>query len=125
MSHVAGGLNTDSKTLQVEIHVPNSDHKLMPGMYAKVRFQSPSEMRLPIVPATTVQTRAEGSFIYTVDAENKVRMHKVEIARDLGGQFEVARGLKIGELVIVNPTDDIQNGAQVTPVSAPSSNPVK
>lgn len=125
VSHVAGGLNTDSKTLQVEIHVPNSDHKLMPGMYAKVRFQSPSEIRLPIVPATTVQTRAEGSFIYTVDAENKVRMHKVEIARDLGGQFEVARGLTIGDRVIVNPTDDIQNGAQVTPAAAPSSNPVK
>ncbi|MFN8658868.1 MAG: efflux RND transporter periplasmic adaptor subunit [Candidatus Obscuribacterales bacterium] len=118
VSHVAGGLNTDSKTLQVEIHVPNSDHKLMPGMYAKVRFQSPSEVRLPIVPATTVQTRAEGSFIYTVDADNKVRMHKVEVARDLGGQLEIARGLTIGDRVIVNPADDIQNGAQVTPVAA-------
>lgn len=123
VSHVAGGLNTDSKTLQVEIHVPNANHKLMPGMYAKVRFQSPSDIRLPIVPATTVQTRAEGTFVYTIDANNKVLLHKVEIGRDLGGQLEVSRGLKIGDRVIINPPDDIANGAPVNPVAAPVTIP--
>ena len=40
VTNISGGLDPATKTLQVEIHVPNADHQLMPGMYAKVRFQA-------------------------------------------------------------------------------------
>ena len=120
VTHVAGGLDPNSKTLQVEIHVPNPSHTLMPGMYAQVRFQAPSGIRLPVVPATTLQVRADGSFIYTVDAQNRAHMHKLAIGRDLGGKFEVAKGITVGDKVIVNPPDNIQDGMLVNPVLAPT-----
>ncbi len=118
VKHVAGGLDPTSKTLKVEIHVKNPDHLLMPGMYAKVRFRAPAEVRLPVVPATVLQTRADGEFIYTVDSENRAHMHKITIARDMGGQFEVFKGVAIGDTVIVNPPDDIQDSMLVKPVLA-------
>lgn len=119
VTHVSGGLDPNSKTLQVEIHVPNANHTLMPGMYAKVLFQAPSAVRLAVVPATVLQTRPDGNFVYVVDAQNRVHMDKLEIGRDLGGQFEVLKGVKTGDTVIVNPTDDLRDGMLVTPVMAP------
>jgi len=121
VTNISGGLDPNSKTLQVEIHVPNPSHVLMPGMYAKVRFRAPMEIRLPVVPATTLQTRADGNFIYTVDSEKRAHMHKLEIARDMGGQLEVFKGIAIGDTVIVNPPDDIQDGMLINPVPAPKS----
>ncbi|HEY9680974.1 MAG TPA: efflux RND transporter periplasmic adaptor subunit [Oculatellaceae cyanobacterium] len=121
VSNVSGGIDPASKTLQVEIHVPNADHKLLPGMYAKVRFQAPSKIRLPIVPATTLQTRADGLFMYTVDQDNKIHMHKVSVARDLGGQFEIANGINSGDKVIVNPSDELREGQSCSPVVMPSA----
>jgi len=117
--NVSGGLDTDSKTLLVEINVPNSTHTLLPGEYAKVRFQTAAQIRLTAVPSTTVQTRADGSFIYTVDSQNHVHMHKLEIGRDLGGKVEVVKGITPGDKVIINPQDDLVDGATVNPVLSP------
>jgi RND family efflux transporter MFP subunit len=116
VSNVSGGIDPLSKTLQVEIHVPNANHKLLPGMYAQVIFEAPSKIRLPVVPATTVATRPNGDFIYTVDSQNHAHMHKCIIGRDLGGQFEIASGINAGDSVIVNPSDEIRDDMVVTPV---------
>ena len=94
VTHVSGGLDPASKTLQVEIHVPNEENVLMPGEYAKVHFQAPSVVRPALVPASVLQTRADGQYVFTVDAQNRVHMGKLEIGRDLGGQFEVFKGVK-------------------------------
>ncbi|MDR3615448.1 MAG: efflux RND transporter periplasmic adaptor subunit [Candidatus Obscuribacterales bacterium] len=118
VANVSGGIDPESKTLQVEIHVPNTKNLLLPGMYASVRFQSPVAVRLPKIPATTVQTRADGCFVYTVDKKNVVHLHKVEIGRDLGGYFEIARGISSGDIVVVSPPDSVHEGLTVTPVEA-------
>jgi RND family efflux transporter MFP subunit len=121
VSNVSGGIDPASRTLQVEIHVPNPKNLLLPGMYAQVRFQCPAKIRPPIVPDTTLQTRADGNFMYTIDVQSKVHVHKVEIGRDLGGQFEIASGLAVGDKVIVSPSDMLHDGMLVTPVIQPFS----
>ena len=85
----------------------------------KVRFQAPATLRLPVVPASTLQTRADGSFVYIVDSSNVVHMHKLEVGRDLGGQFEVSKGVNTGDKVIISPQDIIRDGMKVEPVLAP------
>lgn len=119
VTNVSGGLDETSKTLQVEIHVPNQNHKLLPGMYAKVRFQAPSTMRLPVIPASTLVTRADGQFVYIVDNNNVVHIKKLDVGRDMGGQFEVANGVNDGDRVIISPQDFIMDGMKVNPVVAP------
>lgn len=123
VANVAGGLDAESKTLQVEIHVANNDGKLLPGMYAQCKFEAPSQFRLPLVPATTLQVRPDGGFVYVVDNQNRVHVRKMTIGRDLGGQFEVANGVNVGERVIVNPTDQLQENELVSPVAAAAPPP--
>lgn len=116
VSNIAGGLDPTSKTLQVEILIDNRDHKLMPGMYAQVTFRAPSTFRLPIIPASCVQSRASGMFAYVVDSHNRVHVSRIEIARDLGGQVEINRGLNIDDRVIISPSDEINDGMLVRPL---------
>jgi multidrug efflux pump subunit AcrA (membrane-fusion protein) len=84
-------------------------------MYAQVRFQVPTKVRLPVVPATTCQTRPDGAFMFTVDKEHRAHLHKVFVGRDLGGSFEIASGINVGDLVIINPSDEIRDNMEVTP----------
>jgi RND family efflux transporter MFP subunit len=119
VSNVAGGLDPTSKTLQVEIHVQNSDHQLLPGMYAQVQFQMPTLVRVPVVPATTLQVRPDGGFMYVVDDQNRVHMKKAVVGRDLGAHFEINSGIAVGDKVIVNPSDEMRDGIFVRPVLAP------
>ena len=79
--------------MQVELHVPNADHKLLPGMYAQVHFRAPSAGRLAIIPGSAVKTLGNGAWVYTIDGGNRVHAHKVEIGTDLGGQVEIASGI--------------------------------
>ncbi|HEY9678769.1 MAG TPA: efflux RND transporter periplasmic adaptor subunit [Drouetiella sp.] len=120
-TNVSGGLDETSKTLQVEIHVPNETHELMPGMYAKVRFQSPATFRLPIIPASTLQTRADGQYIYVVDGNSVAHLQKLEMGRDFGGYFEVAKGIKPGDKVVMSPPDTLMNNMKVEAVLAPNN----
>lgn len=114
--NIAGGIDPASRTLQVEIHVPNGKNELLPGMYAHVMFHCPAKIRAVMVPATTLQTRSDGGFMYVVDSNNVVHMHKIEIGRDLGGQFEISSGIATGDKVVVNPPDFLKTGMNVMPV---------
>ena len=120
VTNIAGGLDPKSKTLQVELHVPNPSHRLLPGMYCQVRFQTHSTDTLTVVPSTAVQTRASGVYIYTIDNSNRVHKHTADIQRDLGGHVELANAVAPGEKVIISPSDDVLDGISVDPVLAPA-----
>ncbi|HEY9790666.1 MAG TPA: efflux RND transporter periplasmic adaptor subunit [Candidatus Obscuribacterales bacterium] len=120
VTNIAGGLDPTSKTLQVELHVPNSSHRLLPGMYCQVKFQEHSADTLTVVPSTAVQTRASGVYVYTIDSSNHVHRHSADIQRDLGGHVELANAVAPGDKVIISPSDDVVDGIAVNPVLAPA-----
>lgn len=116
VTYIAGGLDPRSKTLQVEIHLLNPTHRLMPGMYAQVSFQTNVKELVALVPGSAIQSRAEGTLVYVVDDKNLVHLKKVEIRRDLGDQVEITSGIDIGDRVVISPSYEIQDGVSVDPV---------
>jgi RND family efflux transporter MFP subunit len=121
VAYIAGGLDPASRTLQVEIHVANPDHNLMPGMYVQVHFQAKTDMHQPVVPASAIQTRADGTYVCAIDNENRVHRTTVTIGRDLGGKLEISKGLAVGDRVIISPSDDIIDGVLINPVPVPTT----
>jgi RND family efflux transporter MFP subunit len=121
VAYIAGGLDNGSRTLQAELHIQNKNHGLLPGMYAQVHFQAPSSKSMAIVPGSALQTRADGGFVYTVDDQQRVHMHKVKIEKDLGGQVEISSGISVGDKVVISPSDDIVEGVLVNPVPLSST----
>jgi len=55
-----------------------------------------------------------------VGADNKIHWQTIQVGRDFGTEMEVISGLKDGDKVVVNPTDDLQEGMEVKTQAAPA-----
>src|SRR5690606_8207244 len=66
-----------------------------------------------VVPEVAVQPGQEGSFVYLIDAENKVRVQPIKIARQIGSEVVIAAGVKRGDRVITEIPQALQAGATV------------
>ena len=112
----ADALDPSTRTLLVEVDVPNTEHKLLAGSFAQVTL-SPSAAASPVmVPATALLFDEQGTRVATVDQNHVVHYHKVEVGRDYGATVEVLSGIDDGATVLLNPSDDVKDGQSVTPV---------
>lgn len=105
-----------SRTLKVEVLVPNSDLTLRPGMYVEVSFELVRRNPPLLIRAAALNLRERGPQVAVVDAENHVHFQDIKIARDLGESVEVAEGLQPGQWLAVNISDEIAEGDTVRPI---------
>src|SRR6267378_3580217 len=112
VTRIADALDPGTRTLLTEIDVPNADGELSPGMYTTVELQIPRKMPSLIVPDAAVVFDAQGVYVFVV--ENGVaRQHQITEIRDLGTEMEVSEGVKAGDLAVVNPPVDLEDGKKV------------
>ena len=112
----ANALDPASRTLLVEVQVPNPDGKLLPGMYVEVNFNLPRSDPPLLLTSDTLVVRPEGTMVAVLDSNDSVHYQRIVVGRDLGNQIEVLGGLKAGQRVIVNPNDSVEEGVRVHPV---------
>jgi membrane fusion protein (multidrug efflux system) len=116
----ARAFDAASRTLLTEVDVVNPDRLLVPGMYAQVSFGLSQPTPPIIIPAAALLVRTEGAQVAVVDTTNHVvQFRHVTIGRDYGATIEVDSGVTDGDLVVVNPPDDLRNGQHVRPRPAP------
>ena len=118
VARMSDALDPASRTMLVEVQVPNTDGALLPGMYAQVELSS---LRLGasaplLVPGDALVVRATGTLVAVVQADHKVHFQKIEVGRDFGDRLEVINGLEEGATIIPNPGDAVREGVQVDPV---------
>ena len=110
----AGAIDPTTRTLQVEINLPNHDGRLLPGAYVQVALQVDSATRSVLtVPNNSLLFRPEGTMVATVDAADKVHLQKVALGRDLGARIELLSGVTSTDRVIINPADSLAEGDAV------------
>ena len=113
VTRTAGALDPQSRTMQVEVQVPNQEGKLYAGMYGQVKFLLPDDNAPIVVPADAFVFRAQGPQVVTVTNDNHIHWQKISVGRDFGTQLEVLDGLKENTEVVMNPTDDLREGIKV------------
>jgi len=116
VTRTSNTLDQSAHTLLTEVQVANPDRSLLPGMYAQVKFMLGRTSPPVIVPAEALLVRSEGTFILTVGPKGALHYQRVELGRDYGTQIELTSGLNSGELVALNPTDDLREGESVETV---------
>jgi len=118
VARTANALDPASRTLLVEVHVPNPGGALLPGMYARVELMS-AQPNAPLrIPSDALIVRGEGTEVAVVRDDHTVHLQKVEVGRDYGDRMEVISGLTEGQTIIANPGDVVREGLQVEPVPA-------
>ena len=113
VTRTAGALDPQSRTMQVEVQVPNNEGKLFAGMYGQVKFLLANENAPIVVPANTFLFRAQGPQVATIVNEKHIHWQSIRVGRDFGDRLEVLDGLKENTKVVMNPTDDLREGTQV------------
>jgi RND family efflux transporter MFP subunit len=112
----AGAFDPATRTILVELNVPNADGKLIPGMYGQVKFQLVNASPNLVIPVTALIVGGEGLRVAVLDDSDAVHYKSVKVVRDLGKEVEIAEGLDEKERVINNPRDTLAEGQRVRAV---------
>jgi RND family efflux transporter MFP subunit len=118
VTRTANALDPSSRTLLVEIAVPNPNNLLLPGMYAQVDLAIPRQDPPLVIPGDTLVVRSDGPQVAVVNPDGVVRFTRIQLGRDFGDRLEVLSGLREGQQLAVNPSDSIREGVRVKPVIA-------
>ncbi len=112
ITRTADAINPQSRTLRVEVDIPNPDQLLVSGMYINASFDISSQGLLE-VPAAALVFRSSGPQVAVVGKDKHITFHKVTIARDNGNSVEIGSGLEVGDQVALNISSQITDGEKV------------
>jgi RND family efflux transporter MFP subunit len=113
VTRTAGAVDPASRTLQVELQVPNPKGEILAGSYAQVRFNDAVNVSGLTLSDNTLVFRAQGMQVAIVDSNNLVQLRSIKLGRDFGNTVEVLSGLAASDRVILNPPDSIADGMAV------------
>ena len=110
-------LQPATRTMLVEVDVPNDDFALYPGMYASARFTVAQPAGPARVPDDALIFRG-GKVYVPVVHENRLALSEVSLGYDDGRMVEVTSGIGAEDLVAINVGQAVHDGQVVQPVSA-------
>ena len=116
----ADAIDATSRTLNVEVDVPNPSGRLLPGAYAFAHLRVPPHPGSVTIPSNALLFRSEGLRVGVV-RKGHVELTPISIGQDYGSTVEVLSGLSAHDSVIVNPSDSLANGAAVQLVAKNAS----
>lgn len=109
-----------SRTITVRALVPNSERRLRPGMFLTVTLLK-DDVRSLMVPEQAIVPERSSQYIFVVGADNVVERREVHSGRRRPGEVEILDGLAPGERVIVEGTQKVRPGQQVTVLGDPGA----
>ena len=112
------GLEADSnnRTFPVEIHVSNSERMLRPGMLARSTFTKSIDDEQIVIPRHTILEKERGRVVYVFD-KGKVFQRDIQVGLSQKDQVQVIKGLKKGELIVVEGHNKLSDGEEVNVVN--------
>ncbi len=108
----AASIDSATRTMQLEVALPNRDGSLLPGAYVKVELPLQAGASL-LAPTNTLLFRAEGTLVALVDTQGHVTLKKVAVGRNYGVDFEVLDGITEADRMVLNPPDWLATGQTV------------
>jgi multidrug efflux pump subunit AcrA (membrane-fusion protein) len=113
ITRTADSIDPNTRTMLTELQIDNAGGKLIAGMYALVNFPPAQGGAIPItINGDAVAIRHDKQMVATV-ANGKVHFVPVTLGRDFGTAVEVLTGLKQGDVIVTQVTDDVVEGAEV------------
>jgi RND family efflux transporter MFP subunit len=123
IARTARAIDTGTRTMQVEIRVPNPSSALIAGSYVQVMLPIKQSQSALIVPTNVLLFRPDGTRVATVDGQGRVTLDVVKLGTDFGSTVAVLSGLRASDRVILNPADSLADGDIVSLASPSPSAP--
>ncbi len=112
VTRIVQALNRATRTMTVEVDLPNKDHRLKGGMFARVEVLVGKHPQAIQIPLDAVSRLEESQYVYVVK-DGKAHQVPVELGARAENRVEVVKGLAGDEQVIVSGKDLVSEGAPV------------
>ena len=112
VTRIVQALNRATRTMTVEVDLPNKDHRLKGGMFARVEVLVGKHPQAIQIPLDAVSRLEESQYVYVVK-DGKAHQVPVELGARAENRVEVVTGLTGDEQVIVSGKDLVSEGAAV------------
>ncbi|PTP30599.1 efflux RND transporter periplasmic adaptor subunit [Vibrio splendidus] len=113
VDYIAPAVDESSGRVEVHAHVTNPDHRLVPGMFAKVSQMTSEDTTQMVVSQNSVQAKNAQRFVWIVNGE-KIEQRIVELGVNTNdGYVVVESGLKLGDQVVVTGQQNLKKASLV------------
>lgn len=109
----SNAVDTNSRSMLVELQADNPDGKLLANMFCEVHFHLPTDPNTLRVPATALIPGNKGVEVALLGADSKAHLKQVQLGRDFGDTVEVVAGVTDSDQVIDSPPETLQDGDTV------------
>ncbi len=112
IARTAASIDASTRTMQVEIGLPNVDNALLPGAYVLVSLPAAAGTTLTMSTNALI-LRSSGPQVAVVDQQRRVHIKPVKIGRNYGQTVEVLEGVSADDRLVQNPPDSLAENDQV------------
>jgi len=106
-------IDTTTGTVKLKAEFPNETLALFPNQFVNVRMLVQTMADATLVPSAAIQRGSPGTFVYVVKDDQTVTVTPVQLGPVQGEVTAVTTGVKPGNLVVVDGTDKLREGAKV------------
>ena len=99
--------------------MPNPDGFLVDGQLVTAIVKADKPETVLVVPYEAMQIDQTGRYVLTLDAENKVKVQRIETGQTYGNNIVVTQGLQEGDKVITIGVQKVRPDMVVEPTEAP------
>lgn len=115
LSSVDNRLDTASGTIRVRAEFDNTDGRLLPGLYARIRLTGGAQRSAVLIDETAIGTDQDKRFVLVVDENDQTVYRQVRLGALHNGMRVVETGLQAGERVVVSGLQRVRPGDPVAP----------
>ena len=103
-------VSQDTGTITMKVVFQNTEHYLLPGMFARVKITSAKKQNTLLVPERAVQQVLDKSFVLVCGADNKSVSKMVTLGDKVGSYYIVKSGLSEEDTVVVEGLTNLKEG---------------
>ena len=104
---------TATGTVTLRATFPNDDEALFPNEFVNVTLLVDTLQKAVLVPTPAVQSGAPGDYVYLVNEDQTVSVHKVALGPSDGRNTVILSGLSVGQTVVTDGMDRLSDGAKI------------
>ncbi|WP_288095629.1 MdtA/MuxA family multidrug efflux RND transporter periplasmic adaptor subunit [Pseudomonas sp.] len=116
-------IDVTTGTLKFKARYENRDQSLFPNQFVNVRLLADTLKDVVLAPSAAIQFGTNGTFVYALDGDKKVKIRQLKIGASDGENTVVTEGLSAGDRVVLEGTDRLKDGSDVEVVNTPEDVP--
>jgi RND family efflux transporter MFP subunit len=115
VARFAERLDTETRTMRVEVDVPNPTLALVPGMYADAALALDQVKGAVVAPVQAVDRAETGARVLVIGRDRVTEARTVTVGIEGDDRVEIKAGLSVGDLVVVGSRAQLKPGSIVVP----------